>query len=88
MLTGGAEKERKRRPAASPDLFHVSKHIHSSSNIRCGVVSSAVWRAYIYIYIYIYLVHYMAKTVMTFLSPPISYKKHYVTQLIIAMVNP
>jgi len=53
MLTGGAEKERKRRPAASPDLFHVSKHIHSSSNIRCGVVSSAVWRAYIYIYIYI-----------------------------------
>lgn len=76
MLTGGAEKEHKQRPAPSPDLFRVSKYIHSSSNITCGLFCSMKGIKYIYIASLIYLVHYMAKTVMTFMSPPISYNKH------------
>lgn len=46
MLTGGAERERERRHAVSPDLFHVSKYIHLLSNITC---SSMKIMKYIYI---------------------------------------
>lgn len=84
MLTGGAEKEHKRRPAASPDLFRVSKYIHPSSKMMCSLFCSMKRMEYIYIASLIYLVHYMAKTVMIFLSPPVGYynsnlqhNKHY-----------
>lgn len=64
MLTGGAEWERKWRPAASPDLFHVSKYIHLSSNIACSSMKGMKC-----LFNICTVVQYMSKTEMSFLCP-------------------